>query len=96
MSQKLSDLFVRQWRCEVYDSGYHNGVFCDPEDPHGGWACGYRWVAPRLTDSQAEQYGLTYPSECENPVHVHTAEAPDGTSQFCLFGESFEDANPHQ
>jgi len=44
-------LFRRVWRCEVFSSGYHNGARCRPEDPHGGWACEYRYVASSLPDT---------------------------------------------
>lgn len=47
--------YRRYWRCEVHSSGYHNGVHCDPSDPHGGWNCGYAWIAPVLSDKDIQQ-----------------------------------------
>jgi hypothetical protein len=54
----LRSLFRRVWRCEVNSSGYHNGCRCDPEDPHSGWNCDHRWVAPALTEEQARKLGI--------------------------------------
>lgn len=54
----LRDLFERRWRCGVTASGYHNGAGCIPEDSHDGWGCGYRWVAPALTETEAREMGL--------------------------------------
>ena len=35
--------FTRQWVCMVVRSGYHNGAYCSPADPHGSdWGCCYR------------------------------------------------------
>jgi hypothetical protein len=54
----LRDLFERRWRCGVTASGYHNGAGCSPGDPHDGWGCGYRWMAPALTEAEAREMGL--------------------------------------
>jgi hypothetical protein len=35
----------RRWICGVGSSGYHNGVDCHPDDPHGGWGCGWYYTA---------------------------------------------------
>lgn len=33
-----------KWVCEVYTSGFHNGVHCSPEYPHeASWRCGYHY-----------------------------------------------------
>lgn len=45
----LHDYFHRHWVCVVVRSGFHNGAECRPEDPHGGWDCGWRHEAS-LTD----------------------------------------------
>lgn len=57
-AKTLRDLFERRWRCGVTASGYHNGAGCTPGDPHGDWGCGYRWIAPALTEKQAKELGL--------------------------------------
>lgn len=60
----LRELFERRWRCEVFSSGYHNGDSCTPDEPHGGWRCEYRWIAPALTEDEAREMGLiTDPGE---------------------------------
>jgi hypothetical protein len=39
------DSFTKQWVCEVFSSGYHNGARCTPKHPHlTGWNCGWRYV----------------------------------------------------
>jgi hypothetical protein len=48
-------MFERRWRCEVNSSGYYNGDGCTPGDPHGGWRCEYRWIAPSLTDQEMSE-----------------------------------------
>jgi len=53
----VRDLFEKRWRCDVVASGFHNGAHCDPDDGHDD-RCGYRWVAPALTEEQAREYGL--------------------------------------
>ena len=59
-ARPLAALFERRWVCRVVSSGYHNGCHCTPGDPHGeDWNCGWRWVAPALTDTEAVQYGIT-------------------------------------
>lgn len=59
----LRDLFERRWVCTVVSSGYHNGAGCAPGEPHSGWGCGYRWVAPALTDAEAGEMGITADGE---------------------------------
>jgi hypothetical protein len=55
----MQELFSREWWCEVNKSGYHNGVYCDPSDPHDGrWSCGYRWTTAPMTDEEARKWGL--------------------------------------
>ena len=51
--ETLQELFVRRWRCEVLSSGFHNGATCNPNEPHQGWDCEYKWMAPALDDTQA-------------------------------------------
>jgi hypothetical protein len=60
----LSESFRRVWRCNVVASGYHNGAHCTPDDPHGGWGCGYRHVAV-LTDEQWDRLvtGSNWPAQ---------------------------------
>lgn len=95
MSGKLSDLYKRRWVCCLSPARL-SGRQCSAIYPHANLDCGHRWQAPDLTDEQAAQVGLTYQSACETNWHVHTADAPDGSSPYCQFGESFESANPHQ
>lgn len=52
----LEVLYARVWRCEVYSSGYHNGCKCGPDDPHGGWNCGYVLTAPSFKKIRQEWY----------------------------------------
>lgn len=34
----------KQWSCQVFGSGMHNGSTCTPTDPHEGWwRCGYKY-----------------------------------------------------
>lgn len=37
------DAFRHYWRCVVVTSGFHNGAYCSPDDPHDAstWGCGY-------------------------------------------------------
>ena len=38
------DSFTKQWVCEVFSTGYHNGARCTPKSPHPDWNCGWRHV----------------------------------------------------
>lgn len=42
----MDAMYEQRWRCGVFDSGYHNGCKCGPDDPHDGWGCGYQYRAP--------------------------------------------------
>lgn len=46
-------VFARRWVCNVVRSGYHNGAFCTPDEPHREWGCGFRWESS-LTDVEME------------------------------------------
>lgn len=50
--ERLQGYFDRKWRCEVKSSGYHNGCTCSPDEPHAGWDCDWKWIAPALPDNE--------------------------------------------
>ena len=54
----MNVIFRRTWVCEVFTSGYHNGCICTPDDPHGGWNCGYRLVGPTFQDNESIRTAL--------------------------------------
>lgn len=58
MVTDVRELFDPRWVCGVTRSGRHNGSGCTPSEPHSGWGCEYRWVAPDLTDAEAALLGL--------------------------------------
>ena len=39
---KQTETVQARWVCQVVRSGYHNGAGCYANDPHPGWACGWR------------------------------------------------------
>lgn len=49
-------LFRRQWYCRMRASGYLAEA-CDQHNPHApNVKCGYRWIAPPLTDEEARRW----------------------------------------
>lgn len=72
---ELAALFERRWRCGVVASGFHNGALCSPSDPHdNSWDCGWRFIAPPLTDAHAARLGLPGTENTENTENTETKE----------------------
>jgi hypothetical protein len=40
-TKSVSHELQPRWICQVVRGGYHNGSWCSPADPHGGWDCGW-------------------------------------------------------
>jgi beta-lactamase class D len=51
----MKDLFHREWYCQVFHSGFHNGCYCSEQEPHFGWDCGYRWIAGTFKDTEGNR-----------------------------------------